>query len=98
MKSRKHLITILCSGLSLLQLHPSNAQNEAKLSKLQAISSEVHLTPEQKGKVLPILAEEGPKVEALKNDKALSRMQKVQQMRAIHQQSDPQMKAILSPA
>jgi len=36
-------------------------------------------------------------VQAIKNDNSLSKMQKMQQLRLIHQQSDPQMKAILSP-
>jgi hypothetical protein len=37
-------------------------------------------------------------VEAIKNDNSLSKIQKIQRLRAIHQQTDPQMKAILSPA
>jgi hypothetical protein len=47
---------------------------------------------------LPILADEAPKVQAIKNDNSLSKIQKIQQLRAVHQQTDPQMKAILSPA
>ena len=46
---------------------------------------------------IPILADEAPNVEAVKNNSSLSGMQKMQQLRAIHQQTDPQMKAILSP-
>ena len=34
---------------------------------------------------------------AIKNDNSLSKIQKIQQIKAIHQQTDPQMKAILSP-
>jgi protein CpxP len=68
------------------------------MSKLESISAQLSLTPQQKAKVLPILAEEGPKVEAIKNNSSLSGLQKMQQIRAIHQQTDPQMKAILSPA
>jgi hypothetical protein len=37
-------------------------------------------------------------VEAIKNNNSLSKLQKVQQIRAIHQQTDPQIKAILSSA
>ena len=33
----------------------------------------------------------------IKNDNSLSTVQKMQEVRAIHQQTDPQMKAILSP-
>jgi len=85
----------LCFGTFVLVAPTSSAQTKA--AKLQAISQQLNLTPEQKAKVLPILADEGPKVQAIKNDNSLSRMQKIQQIRAIHHQTDPQMKAILSP-
>ena len=67
------------------------------MQKAQAIAQQLNLTPQQKEKILPILANEGPKVNAIKNDNSLSTMQKMQQLRVIHQQTDPQMKAILSP-
>jgi Spy/CpxP family protein refolding chaperone len=70
---------------------------QTKAAKLQAISQQLSLTPEQKAKVLPILADEAPKVQAIKNDNSVSKMQKIQQIKAIHRQTDPQMKAILSP-
>jgi Spy/CpxP family protein refolding chaperone len=70
---------------------------QTKAAKLQAISQQLSLTPEQKAKVLPILADEAPKVQAIKNDNSVSNMQKIQQIKAIHRQTDPQMKAILSP-
>jgi Spy/CpxP family protein refolding chaperone len=85
----------LCIGMVVLLAPTSSAQSKA--AKLQAISQQLNLTPEQKAKILPILADEGPKVQAIKNDNSLSRMQKIQQIRAIHHQTDPQMKAILSP-
>jgi len=85
----------LCFGTLVLAAPTSFAQTKA--AKLQAISQQLNLTPEQKAKVLPILADEAPKVQAIKNDNSLSRMQKMQQIRAIHHQTDPQMKAILSP-
>jgi Spy/CpxP family protein refolding chaperone len=37
-------------------------------------------------------------VEAIKNNNSLSKLQKVQKIRAIHQQTDPQIKAILAPS
>jgi len=86
----------LCFGIFVLPIATSSAQNKG--AKLQAISQQLDLTPQQKAKVLPILADEAPKVEAVKNNSSLSGMQKMQQLRAIHQQTDPQMKAILSPA
>ena len=68
------------------------------MSKAEAIAQQLNLTPEQKIKILPILRDEMPKVNAIKNDNSLSKIQKIQRLRAIHQQTDPQMKAILSPA
>jgi hypothetical protein len=96
MKNHVELIAAaLCIGMLTLSAPASYAQNKA--AKLEAISQQLNLTPQQKAKILPILADEGPKVQAVKNDKSLSEIQKIQQMRAIHQQTDPQMKAILSP-
>jgi periplasmic protein CpxP/Spy len=88
------MATALCFGTFVLPAATSFAQNKA--AKVQAIAQQLDLTPQQKVKILPILADEGPKVEAIKNDNSLSKVQKIQQIRAIHQQTDPQMKAILS--
>jgi periplasmic protein CpxP/Spy len=99
MKNRIYFFTAaLCSATFVLLASTSYAQKSGKLSKLEAISQQLELTPQQKSKVLPILRDELPKVEAIKNDNSLGKIQKVQQIRAIHQQTDPQMKAILSPA
>ena len=95
----KHYIrliaTALCFGTFVLSAATSSAQNKA--AKVQAIAQQLDLTPQQKLKILPILTDEAPKVQAIKNDNSLSKIQKIQQIRAIHQQTDPQMKAILSP-
>src|SRR5260370_10651426 len=84
----------LCFGTFVLPAPTAHAQNKA--AKVQAIAKQLDLTPQQKVKILPILADEAPKVEAIKNDNSLSKVQKMQQIRAIHQQTDPQMKEILS--
>ena len=89
------IVTTLCFGAFVLLTSTSSAQNRA--AKVEAIAQQLNLTPEQKAKVLPILREEGPKVQAIKNDNSMSRMQKMQAVKAIHAQTDPQMKAILSP-
>lgn len=89
------IVTTLCLGTVVLLTSTSSAQNRA--AKLEAISQQLNLTPEQKAKVLPILREEAPKVQAIKNDNSMSKIQKINAVRAIHQQTDPQMKAILSP-
>ena len=91
----RSIAAALCFGTFVLVAPTSFAQTKA--AKLQAISQQLNLTPEQKAKVLPILADEAPKVQAIKNDNSVSNMQKIQQIKAIHRQTDPQMKAILSP-
>jgi len=98
MKNHTHVvISALSIGMFALLAPTSFAQKGGTMAKAQAIAEELKLTPQQKEKILPILADELPKVNAIKNDNSLSRMQKMQQVRAIHQQTDPQMKAILSP-
>jgi hypothetical protein len=87
----------LLASTAYAQKAPAYAQKPTGLAKAEAISQQLGLTPQQKIKILPILRDEVPKVQAIKNDNALSRVQKVQQIRAIHQQTDPQMKATLSP-
>src|SRR5439155_22362400 len=92
------LLSPAISILMLASLTPGSfAQRGGAKSNAQAIAHQLNLTPQQKEKVLPILVAEAPKVNAIKNDNSLSKIQKMQQVRAIHQQTDPQMKAILSP-
>ena len=98
MKNHTHLVISALSIAMLALLAPASfAQKGTAMSKAQAIAQQLNLTPQQKEKILPILADEAPKVNAIKNDNSLSKMQKMQQLRALHQQTDPQMKAILSP-
>ena len=98
MKNHIQLITaVACLGGLALLAPAASAQKGGAMSQAQAIAQQLNLTPQQKEKVLPILIDEVPKVQAIKNDNSLSRIQKMQQLRAIHQQTDPQMKAILSP-
>jgi periplasmic protein CpxP/Spy len=98
MKNHTYLvISALSVAIFALMTPASFAQKTDAMSKAQAIAQQLNLTPQQKEKILPILAAEVPKVHAIKNDNSLSTTQKIQQLRAIHQQTDPQMKAILSP-
>jgi protein CpxP len=74
------------------------AQTGGPKAKLQALSQELKLTPQQKREMLPILKVEVPKIEAIKNNSSLSKLQKIKQLRAVHNESAPQMQKILSPA
>lgn len=99
MKKNIYLLTAAVSlGMLLSMAATSYAQKTGRMGKAEAIAQQLNLTPDQKAKVLPILRAEAPKVEAIKNDNSLSKIQKLQQLRAIHQQTDPEMKAILTPA
>jgi hypothetical protein len=98
MKSHTHLVIVALWIASFALLSATLfAQKAGAMSKAQAIAQQLNLTPQQKKKILPILVDEVPKVQAIKNDVSLNKIQKLQQVRAIHQQTDPQMKAILSP-
>ena len=68
------------------------------MAKVQAVAQQLQLTPEQKVKVLPILGQEAPKLEAIKNNGSLSGMQKIKQIRAVHAETAPELQKILSPA
>jgi len=97
MKNRLRFVIVglICYTVSLVAAHKLVAQTPAQ--KLQHLSQVLNLSPQQKGELLPILEQEGPKLEAIKNNPNMTGREKVMQLRAIHQQTDPQVKGILSP-
>ena len=73
MKNHTHLVISALSVAIFALLAPTSfAQKGAAMSKAQAIAQQLSLTPQQKEKILPILAAEVPKVQAIKNDNSLS--------------------------
>jgi hypothetical protein len=86
----------LYAFLTLAPAAPGQTTDPA--AKMQALSQQLKLTPQQKMQMLPILKEEGPKIEAIKNNPSLPPMQKMKQLHAIHNESAPQLQKILSPA
>jgi hypothetical protein len=83
------LCCVLLMGARALQ-----AQGPAE--KLQRLSQVLNLTPEQKTQLLPILKAEAPRIEAVKNNPSLPMGEKAVQLRAIHQEADPQVQSILT--
>ena|SRR5438270_11959293 len=83
----------LCSCVFLVANMLLQAQTPEE--KLQSLSQVLGLSPQQKSQLLPILKAEAPKLQALKSDP--SKRDKRKEMKAIHDQADPQIKAILSP-
>jgi hypothetical protein len=98
----KKPFTLLMSAafhFAILTLAPAaSSQTTDPAAKMQALSQQLRLTPQQKIQMLPILKAEGPKIEAIKNNPSLPPMQKMKQLRAIHNESAPQLQKILNPA
>ena len=62
------------------------------------LQQNLSVSPQQSAQIAPILANEGQKVIATRNNNSLSDVQKAQEVKSFQKQSDPQLKAILSPA
>ncbi len=101
MKHRTMVLTVLalaiCMLLATAPASQAQGQNSAQAQKLAMVAKQLNLTPQQKMKLMPILADEAPKVEAIKANTSLTGLQKMEQMRALHEQTNPQVQAILSP-
>ena len=92
------ILTYTSLAIMLLIITPvAPAQNADRLAKVEAVAQELKLTPEQEAKVIPILKEEAPKLEAIKSNTSMSGIQKMRELRAIHSQTAPQLQQILSP-
>jgi protein CpxP len=90
------LIAVCLFALGSVALAQAPAASSAKVQKLESMMKELNLTPDQKTKLLPIFKEEMPKIEAIKSNTSLTGRQKLQQLRAVHEQTDTQVKPILS--
>lgn len=62
------------------------------------LQQNLSLSAQQGAQIAPILADEGPKVIAIRNNNSLSDSQKIQEVKSLQKQSDPQLKTILSSA
>ena|SRR5436305_1352448 len=99
MKKSSRLLTAAACLLVFLILAPvARTQNPEAEAKVIALAQQLKLTPQQEVEVLPILKEEAPKFEAIKNDPSLSGMQKMKQLHALHSENAPQWQRILTPA
>ena len=80
-----------------LPAQPPQGLSSQSIQRIQNVVRTLNLSPEQISALIPILKAEAPRIQAIKSDQSLSRMQKIEQMRAIHAETDPQVKSILSP-
>src|SRR5467141_176936 len=92
------LTSTVCLFAFLTLVSPAPGQTTDPAAKMQALSQQLKLTPQQKMQMLPVLKAEGTKIEAIKNNTSLPPIQKIKQLRAIHNESAPQLQKILSPA
>jgi len=88
---------LILAFLMARSLQAQAAAGGGKAQKLAVLAKQLQLTPQQEKQLMPILEADAPKIEAIKNNASLGPLQKLQQIKAIHEQSDPQVKAILTP-
>jgi hypothetical protein len=91
------VLAVLALLLSSAFAQAGAAGDAEKAQKLAAIAKQLQLTPQQEQQLMPILKADAPKLEAVKNNPSLGPLQKMEQIKAIHAQSDPQIKSILNP-
>jgi periplasmic protein CpxP/Spy len=97
----KHHLLFTLVTLSASLIIPSTEKLQAQTGQgakaFEQVAQRLNLTPQQKAQIVPILMAEAPKVKAIKADTSLTKAQKLKQLKAVHDQTDPQIKAILSP-
>ncbi len=81
----------------VLAAQEAGAAPGAASEKLEKISQVLNLSPKQKSQLAPILEAEAPKLKAIKDNPSMPGREKKKQLKAIHSQADPQIKAILNP-
>lgn len=67
------------------------AEKAAKVAQI------LNLSPTQKSQLTPILEAEAPKIQAINQDPNLSPSEKKDKLKAVHSQTDPLVKSILTP-
>lgn len=89
-----------CVCLVSTQLAPASYAQmpKSREERLMALGKQLHVTRKQAKLLLPILNAEEPQLQAIRSDPSLSRIQKLRRIEAVHNQSNPQIKAILTPA
>jgi Spy/CpxP family protein refolding chaperone len=86
----------LFAQFAIAQEPPSPEKQEA-MAKLEKMSAELQLTPQQKKQMLPIMMEEAQKMKAIKTNTSLGGMQKMMQMKQVGTDMDAKVQPILNP-
>jgi hypothetical protein len=85
------LFLCVCLVLSI----PVMAQTQP--TKAQKISQALNLSPQQQSQVTPILENEEPKVQDIKNDTNLSTNERQARIKKVYEETDKLLKPILTP-
>src|SRR5215831_14041589 len=70
---------------------------KSRQQRLMATAKHIGVTRKQAKRLYPILNAEEPKLQAIRNDPSLTKVQKLHKMWAVHDASNAQIKAILTP-
>jgi hypothetical protein len=97
MKTKLIIILAVCCCLAFTTARRAQAQAGQRVQQFEQLSQQLQLTPEQKTQLIPILRAEAPRVKSIKADGSLSKMQKLEQLKAVHDETDPQVRSILTP-
>ena len=99
MEQRIILIAVLavCIGMELIGTRPVWAQSGPAAQKVEQVMKQLQLTAQQKMALVPVLTAEAPEVEAIRSNPSLSGVQKLEQLKAVHARTDPQVRSILTP-
>ena len=97
MKLRRIAI-VLAFCASLLSTSYAQQMPKARQERLMTLAKQLHLTSKQAKRLFPIMQAQEPQLQAIRNDFSLSRVEKLNRFHAVQDASDPQVKAILTPA
>jgi hypothetical protein len=86
------LVLCVCLVLSI----PVMAQTQPA-DKAQKISQALNLSPQQQSQVTPILEDEEPKVQGIRNDTHLSTDERQARIKKMYEETDKLVKPILTP-
>jgi Spy/CpxP family protein refolding chaperone len=97
----KRLYLFLCTGALLGAqtgaMPSSGGVQQAVAARMQQMAQELNLTDPQKEKIRPILREEAPKVQAIKEDTSMPRREKFSKMMEVRNETNAKIAPILTP-
>jgi hypothetical protein len=86
----------LFAQFAIAQEPPSPEKQEA-IAKIEKMSAELQLTPQQKKQMLPIMMENAKKMKGIKANTSLGPLEKVMQLKQVGTDMDAKVKPILNP-